>query len=178
MKSQQDRPLTRPRQEIHDELVQSLLHSLEKDLSDLPNLSDIRIRFIPRQALVNIITREQVARLLEQLPIEEIERNFPLQDVARYISPPPSGCHCQREGCTGTRMILAVLLLIGRKDLIATVLPSQALCDQDLPFGTTKPGASSSATQKHQNGSSGAANGTITALFRLLSPIESNLWAY
>lgn len=130
--------MTDTRQTIRDELVQRLLHRLEKDLSDIPNLSDARVRFLPRQALVDIINQPQVMRLLDTFPIQARETDTTLQDVARYISPQPGTCQCQKVGCTGARMILATLLFIGREDLIElTMSPStnSKTCDRDLPFG-------------------------------------------
>lgn len=138
------------RQAIGDDLVQTLPHSLEKDLSDLPNLSDVRIRFIPRQALVNIISHQDVVQLLEKLPIRGTERASPPRNTASWICPQPEICHCGKKACTGARAILATLLLIGQEDLITLLVPSTELCDQHLLINATDSQAQSCATHGDQ----------------------------
>lgn len=125
------------RKTIRDELVQSLVHNLEKDLSDLRNFSDVRIRFIPCQALIDTLSEQHVARLVDALLQENTRTNASVRDVASYIAP-QAGCrHCEKEECTGVRKILATLLMIGKEEVIAELFPSKKpkICDHDLPFG-------------------------------------------
>lgn len=129
--------MTDARKTIRDELVQSLLHNLEKDLSDLRNFSDARIRFIPRQALIDTLSEQLVVRLVDALFQENTRTDASVRDVASYIAPQAGCCHCDKKECTGGRKILATLLMIGKEEVIAELFPSQRskICDQDLPFG-------------------------------------------
>lgn len=178
------------RHTIRDELVQALLLKSEKDLTDLRNLSDIRVRFIPRQALMDTISHEQVVRLLKQ---EAREASHSLPDVATYISPQLCGCHCQRIECTGARMIFAILLLIGRESLITTLLsPTEPIiCDQDLMHGKTFDSRiwdsrSDLEENDHGPGPGGSTQRRLSSAnvehdpipLRLLSPSERQLFLY
>lgn len=129
--------MTYARRTIHDELVQSLLHKLEKDLSDLRNFSDARIRFIPRQALIDTLSEQHVVRLVDALFQENTRTDASVRDVASYIAPQAGCCYCEKEECTGGRKILATLLMIGKEEVIAELFPSKEpkICDHDLPFG-------------------------------------------
>lgn len=170
--------MTETWERLCNDLVQALLRNLEKDLSDTRNLSDIRIRFIPRQALLDIISEQRVERLVERLPIQPEEEESPLRDMVGYISPPTGGCRCQKEGCTGARMILSILLFIGRADLIVTLLPNRSICDQSLPFGTIIADETTYATREDQFQSREPEKHACTSLFDRLSADEKDLFSY
>lgn len=126
------------RRKLRNKILQTLLQGLKRDLSDVRNFSDVRIRFIPRQALLDAINQSNVALLLETLLGQLSYTVISIQDTAQYISPETGGCHCQKAHCTGARMILATLLFVGREELITNMfkLSGRNICDQDLPFGT------------------------------------------
>lgn len=181
--------MTDTRHTIRDELVQTLLLRLEKDLSDLRNLSNIRVRFIPRQALVETISQEQVVQLLRQEA--DSETHCPLSDVASCISPQPGGCHCQRAECTGVRMILAILLLIGRERLVTALFcpAGPRICDQDLISGNVFDSKLWATQSEHEESDPGPEPGSPTRkrlssanvkhdLIRPLSPSERQSFIY
>ncbi|KAJ4392304.1 hypothetical protein N0V93_005929 [Gnomoniopsis smithogilvyi] len=186
--------MTKTRPAIRDELVQALLHRLEKDLSDLRNRSGTRIRFVPRQPLIDTISQDRVERLLETFRVHGKARNVPLRDLARYISPPEGGCHCQKAECTGARMILATLLLIGKEELVTEIFTSNGtakelqICDQDLPFGTMIAQTERIGQGGHDEGVRLSANNPTqmqgadtkadAAVFHLLTPPEQELLSY
>lgn len=177
-------------QTIHEELVQAILRRLEKDLGDLRNLSDIRARFIPRQAIIGIINQQSVMRLLQRLWKDSNEGNSRLIDAARFISPQPRSCRCRKENCTGARMILAILLLISRGDLIATLFRDKELgiCDRELPFDTKFLSRRRDSQDDHdQSNQSPARSPTQTkiadsrldvVIWECLNPLERDLFCY
>lgn len=178
--------MTESRYAVRDELVQALLHRLEKDLSDLRDLSGIRIRFVPRHSLIETISEERVERLLNTFPAQGTPGRISTRDVAHYISPPEGECCCSKAECTGARMILATLLFIGKEALIQTICTSKGLqvCDRDLPFGTRPAQRRRISHDGHIEDARDPACSPTHAqtdeasLFHLLSPPEKELFSY
>ncbi|KAI0009022.1 kinase-like protein [Xylariaceae sp. FL0662B] len=113
------------------DVARALQHASERDLNDN------HYRFIPRGALLDILNHERVQDLLGKslgYVGEEGSR------LAEYISPSHGICHCQDELCTGSRVIFAALILIGREKLIeAFKATNPRFCDNDLPSQTQTP---------------------------------------
>lgn len=120
---------------FRESVTQALLQALQKDCNDSRN------RFVPRGALINIITMECAERVLQASLRRPVEDMTWLQKMARDISPSPEACFCRFKHCTGGRMILATLFLCGKEDLILSFfLPSKPqICDSSLPFRFNSP---------------------------------------
>lgn len=165
-------------QTFRDGLVQELMHGLERDLSDLPNLSNVRNRFIPRHALMEIISQQKVVKFLERLPIRHQAEHTPPRNAVSQISPRPGGCRCGIQECTGARAIFSILLLIGREDLITTFIASETLCDGDLLSSTSSWDAKESTKSREQNRRSPPQHKAITDLYDNLDAKEKDLFAF
>lgn len=113
---------------LRDDITQALLRVSEEDLNDR------RSRFVPRNFLIRVLNFHCVLRLLEILPGPYNADT--LQEMARRISPHSGQCCCHDKQCTGGRMILATLLLIGKEDLITSLFspPNPSVCDRSLPI--------------------------------------------
>lgn len=115
---------------IRERITQALLRASEKDCNEPRN------RFIPRNALFEMISMEGAEQILRASLGRHVEDTIRLQEMARDISPSPGACVCCFRYCTGRRMILATLLLFGREDIIPSYLSLQSpqFCDKDLPL--------------------------------------------
>ncbi|RYC61452.1 hypothetical protein CHU98_g4761 [Xylaria longipes] len=92
-----------------DRILRDLQSESEADLSGSHR------RFIPRGRLLRILDRQRVADHLATL----LDDRRLLEKLSSYTSPEKGEtCHCQDSLCTGSRIILASLLRIGREDLI------------------------------------------------------------
>ncbi|KAH9906835.1 protein kinase-like protein [Xylariomycetidae sp. FL2044] len=116
-----------------------------------PDLSGPRGLFVPRGAILHILDRRRVALHLETLSYDQPV----LSPLAARISPERGQrCHCGSERCTGSRIIFACLLRIGKEDLITRLHErgSPEACDASLPFlGLTPfPEAFDDLTEKEQ----------------------------
>lgn len=100
----------------------------------LPDLSDSRCRFIPRNALIAAVPKQIVSAFLQSFPDLGGEQHLNSIALAESISPPPDGCHCGQARCTGGRIIFAALLAISKENLIPPLFkPSdRAICDNNL----------------------------------------------
>ncbi|KAI1755861.1 kinase-like protein [Xylaria castorea] len=95
-------------------------------------------RFIPRRHLLRILDRERVANHLATL----LDDRKLLDRLSNYTSPGQGEtCHCQDSLCTGSRIILASLIRIGREGLIENLHnePDPRVCDKSLPFSDKNP---------------------------------------
>ncbi|KAJ8128961.1 hypothetical protein O1611_g4672 [Lasiodiplodia mahajangana] len=110
-----------------DQILRNIQSHSERDL-----LCAYR-RFIPRSSLRDILTRHKVeSHLSLSLPDAELSIR-----LAAQIAPEGNQkCHCQKDACTGGRIIFASLLRIGREDYIQCVIDqsSAKLCDSTLPL--------------------------------------------
>lgn len=112
---------------LRDELIWRLQRASFGDRQNCRN------RFIPNSALLDILNRKHVQQLLttsEDQPIDLEARKF------NRICPESGLCDCSQRHCTGLRIVLAILLLIGKEHSILSILSSAAenICDNDLPF--------------------------------------------
>lgn len=128
---------------VRDDIVRLLQRGMVRDLDDA------RCRFVPRKALVEIIKREQVERLLDATctSAHNLGNQEPLAAVARRIVPSESeDCSCCKSvDCTGGRFIFATLLLIGKEEVVSDFFPEGTwICDQILPFRIPMPNTASS----------------------------------
>lgn len=115
---------------LRDEMIRRLQRA---SLGDLQNC---RNRFIPNSALFKTLDRQSVQQLLttpEDQPAEAEAQNFD------RICPEPESCGCRRRQCTGLRILLAILLLIGKEHAIWSIISSarENICDSGLPFRQT-----------------------------------------
>ena len=73
-----------------------------------------------------------------------------LDELADYISPSEeASCHCQDERCTGSRVIFASLLLMGREELVRS-FHILSFCDSKLPPQGRTPDSDSTSTRSAQ----------------------------
>jgi hypothetical protein len=95
----------------------------------LPDLTDERCRFIPRDALIEAASQEVVLDILQSCPNLDGEQ----QALASRISP-DNDCHCGQPLCTGGRIVFAALLAVSKDNLIKTFfgITGQAFFDHDL----------------------------------------------
>ncbi|KAM0817907.1 putative Protein kinase domain-containing protein [Seiridium cardinale] len=114
----------------HGKIIGSVLSK------SLPDLSDSRLRFVPRDTLINVISKEVVGGVLQSCLDLGRGQQLDLAALADNIAPPVNGCHCARALCTGGRIIFMALLAISRETLITSFfeLPQPGLCDSDLPL--------------------------------------------
>lgn len=101
-----------------------------------PELTNDNHRFVPRGALLSILTYERVKDYLRSI-LGNLEDSRLPHDIASYISPMGEiPCHCQEKLCTGSRVIFASLLHIGQARVIESFYKciDPKPCDQDLPF--------------------------------------------
>ncbi|KAK9780389.1 putative Kinase-like domain-containing protein [Seiridium cardinale] len=98
------------------------------------DLSDSRLRFVPRNVLVDAISKEIVRDFLQSCPELSRIQQLDLTTLADNLAPPADGCHCGKPRCTGGRIIFVALLAISRENLITSFLePTQpAICDSNL----------------------------------------------
>ncbi|KAK6074275.1 protein kinase domain-containing protein [Seiridium cupressi] len=98
------------------------------------DVSDSRLRFVPRNVLVDAISKEVVRDFLQSWPELSRVQQLDLTALADKLAPPANGCHCRKARCTGGRIIFVALLAISREDLITSFLePAQpAICDSNL----------------------------------------------
>ncbi|KAI0544715.1 kinase-like protein [Xylaria curta] len=95
-------------------------------------------RYIPRRCLLRILDKERVANHLATL----LEDQNLLHKLSNYTSPGQGEtCHCQDSLCTGSRIILASLIRIGRESLIENLHndANARVCDKSLPFSDKNP---------------------------------------
>lgn len=152
---------------FRDSTTQALLRASEVDLNDR------RSRFVPRKSLKRVLSLDCVLRLLETLSEHGIAETVGLEELARRISPDPAQCSCHDKTCTGGRMILATLLLIGKDDLIPSLFSCKTpwVCDRSLPVSLVGP--SKDAADHSMAGEAQLA----TLLPSLLSAKETELFA-
>lgn len=133
--------MAEPGQAVRYELVHALLQRSVKDLSDIRARSGVRIRFLPRQTLIDIFSHDKVAELLGVIAEQwELQDGMSLREMVSHIASEPGTCRTCQNPCTGARAILAALLLAGQETHIIPLLDSSAeprVCDQDLPFRET-----------------------------------------
>lgn len=117
---------------------------LSKSLQDV---SDSRCRFIPRDAIMQGVSREVVSAFLQHCPGSCRGQNTAPTETADRISPPPGGCYCGQARCTGGRITFVALLAIRKENLFTSVfkLAEPAICDSQLSLLSRK-GADSSRT--------------------------------
>ncbi|KAI0805505.1 kinase-like protein [Xylaria sp. FL0064] len=123
-------------------ILRELQNASEADLSESrpqppqqgsPSIYESSRRFIPRGCLLRILDTRRVAEHLETL-LNDLQRSNQLAD---YISPGSERvCHCEDGLCTGSRVILASLMRIGKEDCIIHLYNQSKtrVCDADLPF--------------------------------------------
>ncbi|GAW15514.1 hypothetical protein ANO14919_049260 [Xylariales sp. No.14919] len=124
-------------------ILRDLQNASEGDLSEshhqpLPRASpdsyESKSRFIPRGSLLQILGKRTVAGHLSTL----LDDSQPLDQLADYISPGQEGaCHCGDGLCTGSRILFACLMRIGREDRIVHLYnqpTTRRVCDGGLPF--------------------------------------------
>ncbi len=117
--------------DIRDRVLRELQRASKIDLQDG------RCRFIPRGALLSILSYRQVREYLESTAIHGDLEARSLEDIAHYISPEGKyRCHCQDVLCTGARAIFASLLHIEKGELIGSfyAVTGSRICDKNLPF--------------------------------------------
>ncbi|KAK5626827.1 hypothetical protein RRF57_002542 [Xylaria bambusicola] len=125
-----------------DRLLRDLQNASVADLSESlaqpleqrpPNFSTSSSRFIPRKILLQILDSRRVAEHLETLLDGQPSSN----EIADYVSPgEEKTCHCTNGLCTGSRVILASLMRIGKEGSIIHFYnqPKPGLCDSSLPI--------------------------------------------
>ncbi|KAI1427398.1 kinase-like protein [Xylaria sp. FL1777] len=121
-------------------ILRALQNASKADLSEnrpqllqrgSPTFSGSGRRFIPRGSLLKILDRGTVAEHLNTL-LDDLHRSNLLAD---YISPGQEAtCHCEDGLCTGSRIILASLMRIGKEDRLINVYnqPNARVCDKNL----------------------------------------------
>ncbi|TRX98494.1 hypothetical protein FHL15_000568 [Xylaria flabelliformis] len=95
-------------------------------------------RFVPRRHLLRILNKERVTNHLATL----LEDQKLLHELSTYISPGQGEtCHCQDSLCTGSRIILASLIRIGKEGLVENLHneSNPRVCDKSLPFSGKNP---------------------------------------
>jgi hypothetical protein len=95
----------------------------------LPDLTEKRCRFIPRDALIEAASREVVLDILQSCPNLDGEQ----QALTDKISP-DNDCHCGQPLCTGGRIVFAALLALSKENLAKKFFgtPDQYFFDHDL----------------------------------------------
>ncbi|KAI0434834.1 kinase-like protein [Xylaria sp. FL1042] len=123
-------------------ILRDLQNASEADLSDgrpqprqrgSPSFSESSRRFVPRGSLLRILDNRRVAEHLDTL-LNDLQRS---NQLAEYISPVPERvCHCEDGLCTGSRIILASLMRIGKEDRIIHLYNQSEtrVCDRHLAF--------------------------------------------
>lgn len=132
--------MTDPQMGCHQRLVRDdIVRLLQRGMVE--DLEDARCRFVPRRALIDIINSKQVEKLLHATctRADDHENREPLAEVARRIVPEAEVClACNSGDCTGGRSVFAILLLIGKEEVVPEVFSEGAsICDQILPFRST-----------------------------------------
>ncbi|KAI0458534.1 kinase-like protein [Xylaria acuta] len=116
------------------------------------DLSGGHCRFVPRRHLLRILDKQRVADHLATL----LDDQKLLDRLSSYTSPGQGEtCHCQDSLCTGSRIILASLIQIGREDLIESLHDQSdpKVCDRSLPFSERNPlpGSLNSLAEKEKH---------------------------
>ncbi|KAF7534851.1 hypothetical protein G7054_g5879 [Neopestalotiopsis clavispora] len=102
--------------------------------NSLPDLTDGRLRFLPRDALYDIISADVVLEVLQSRPELPQEQRSDFAEIVGRISP-AGACRCGRSLCTGGRITFAALLSLSKPELIDSVFqkPEKEICDASLP---------------------------------------------
>lgn len=114
-----------------DDILQELQDQSRTDLND------IHYRFIPRGALLSVLTPKRVRKFVESIVHSGNMNNGKLDSIVNNISPDHGeNCHCKIHVCTGGRIIFVTLLLIRREDTIESFYTQEnpSVCDKDLPL--------------------------------------------
>ncbi|KAI3327010.1 kinase-like protein [Xylariaceae sp. AK1471] len=117
--------------------------SRDRILRDLQNASEVDLsssyrRFIPRGSVLRILDSRRVAKHLETL-LDDIHLS---NQLGTYISPgQEETCNCHDNLCTGSRIIFASLLRIGKEDRIVHLYNQSdpRVCDNSLPLSEHRP---------------------------------------
>ncbi|KAI8629013.1 kinase-like protein [Xylariaceae sp. FL1651] len=130
--------------------------SRDRILRELLNVSEADLfckqrRFVPRGSILHILDSQRVAKHLETF-LNDTQLSCQL---AAYVSPGhDKTCHCQEPPCTGSRIIFAALLRIGKESLIIDLYnqPGPKPCDMSFPFTghSPFPGLLTSLTEKER----------------------------
>ncbi|KAK8101859.1 hypothetical protein PG999_012233 [Apiospora kogelbergensis] len=114
---------------LRDKCRQALFNASQADVSDE------RLRFIPRDTIVQEISPEFTLEVLQRVSKNHVAIAEIMQQAANRISPrQPDVCHCMKPFCTGSRVIFAALLFTGLhgmlEDFIREAPPEK--CDSSL----------------------------------------------
>ncbi|KAK7920290.1 protein kinase domain-containing protein [Apiospora marii] len=115
---------------LRDRCMQALL------LASLADVSDERLRFIPRESILQEISPEFTLKALQRVANNNDSIAALLQQATNRIIPriTPDVCHCMKPLCTGSRVIFASLLFSGLHsmllDFIREAQPEK--CDSSL----------------------------------------------
>lgn len=112
---------------LRDKVMQALLHASLKDASDE------RLRFVPRESLIEEITPEFTSRVLQRIDNTANITADVVQEAANRISP-RGACSCGDPMCTGRRVIFTSLMSAGLHDILAHFLHADdpGSCDSVL----------------------------------------------
>lgn len=113
---------------VRAEILEVLLrHSLE-------DINDGRCRFIPRDALFDVVSPSRVKQALLDCAVLDPEEETLLNQTTTYVAPHSGGCRCRLAHCTGARVIFVALLSLSEERLITSFLKTSdpAVCDKDL----------------------------------------------
>ncbi|KAK8078104.1 Protein kinase-like (PK-like) [Apiospora saccharicola] len=97
---------------LRDKGMQALLLASQEDVSDK------RIRFVPRASIIKEIRPDYISKVLQRVDIAEHNIADDLEQATNCISP-RGGCSCEDHLCTGRRVMFASLLFAGLHHILA-----------------------------------------------------------
>ncbi|KAK7978227.1 hypothetical protein PG988_005717 [Apiospora saccharicola] len=112
---------------LRDKGMQALLRASQEDVSDK------RLRFVPRESVINEIRPDYISKVLQRVDNAEHDiADFLEQATNRVI--PRGDCSCTDSMCTGRRVIFASLLFAGLHHILAQFLHADnpGSCDNSL----------------------------------------------
>ena len=119
-----------PIEALRDRCMQALL------LASLADVSDERLRFIPRDSIAKEISREFALKVLQRIGNNDDGIAALVQQATNRIRPriTPDVCHCRKPLCTGSRVIFASLLFAGLHGMLLDFIREAApeKCDSSL----------------------------------------------
>ncbi|KAK8134612.1 hypothetical protein PG984_006624 [Apiospora sp. TS-2023a] len=111
---------------LRDSGMQALLHASQEDVSDE------RLRFVPRESIIKEISPGFISRVLRRATNTKCDIAAIVQTATNRIGPRvPALCHCRKPFCTGSRVIFASLLFSGLHDILVHFIHAAQLgiCD-------------------------------------------------
>ncbi|KAK8093719.1 kinase domain-containing protein [Apiospora hydei] len=112
---------------LRDKGMQALLLASQEDVSDE------RLRFVPRDSIIQEISPDFISTVLQHISNKDADIASLISKATNRIGP-RADCHCKKPFCTGSRVLFASLLFAGLHGIlehfIRAALP--AICDSSL----------------------------------------------